>query len=194
MKAEHIKEIAWNQFARHGYQGASLASIAEEVGIKKQSIYAHFKNKEDLFLRTFEEALAGEIQFIQSFMADKESKPLREVLRTFSQDYLERYEKDNSMGFFLRTSFFPPATFEEDIKRGTNAFVEQLEQVLLELIEQRSEELQPGISPESAMVTYLTILDGLFVELLYGFPTRLERRMDLTWHTFSKHLKEEDKQ
>lgn len=38
MSVNRIKEAAFIHFARNGYEGASLAQIAEEAGIKKQSI------------------------------------------------------------------------------------------------------------------------------------------------------------
>ncbi|MBD2807322.1 helix-turn-helix transcriptional regulator, partial [Xenorhabdus sp. ZM] len=45
MTANRIKAVALSHFARYGYEGTSLANIAQEVGIKKPSIYAHFKGK-----------------------------------------------------------------------------------------------------------------------------------------------------
>ncbi|QDZ79392.1 TetR/AcrR family transcriptional regulator, partial [Priestia megaterium] len=94
MKSNQLKEVALNQFALHGYQGASLASIANEVGIKKQSIYAHFKSKEDLFISTFNDSLENELQFIKQFMEENHSVPLEEVLYNFLNEYLGRYQKD----------------------------------------------------------------------------------------------------
>lgn len=51
MKSEGIKDAALKYFTLHGYEGASLSLIAEDVGMKKQSIYAHFKGKDDLFCK-----------------------------------------------------------------------------------------------------------------------------------------------
>lgn len=53
MKSNEIKEAALKFFTIHGYEGASLSLIAEEVGMKKQSIYAHFKGKDDLFCKFY---------------------------------------------------------------------------------------------------------------------------------------------
>lgn len=50
MTSDRIKEVSLRHFARNGYEGASLAHIADDIGIKKQSIYSHFKGKDELFL------------------------------------------------------------------------------------------------------------------------------------------------
>lgn len=57
MTANRIKAVALSHFARYGYEGTSLANIAQEVGIKKPSIYAHFKGKEELYFTCLESAL-----------------------------------------------------------------------------------------------------------------------------------------
>jgi AcrR family transcriptional regulator len=47
MKSDESKRAALKYFTLHGYEGASLSKIAEEVGLKKQSLYSHFKGKDD---------------------------------------------------------------------------------------------------------------------------------------------------
>ncbi|MFE3892672.1 TetR/AcrR family transcriptional regulator [Priestia sp. YIM B13446] len=190
MKSNQLKEVALNQFALHGYQGASLASIANEVGIKKQSIYAHFKSKEDLFISTFNDSLENELQFITQFMEENHSVPLEEVLYNFLNKYLGRYQKDYNMSFFMRTSFFPPLEFEEQIKIGTNNFVNELESLFLLVFKERKADLKSNIAPESAMMSFLTIFDGLLVELLYGFPDRLQKRLTNSWNIYWQGITE----
>ncbi|MEE6131411.1 MULTISPECIES: TetR/AcrR family transcriptional regulator [Bacillaceae] len=184
MKSNQLKEVALHQFALHGYQGASLATIANEVGIKKQSIYAHFKSKEDLFMSTFTDSLENELYFVKQFMEKNHSLSLKEILYNFLNDYLGRYQKDHHMSFFMRTSFFPPLQFEEQIKNGTNTFVNELESLFLGMFEDKKDDLNPNIAPESAMMSFLTIFDGLLVELLYGFPERLQKRLTSSWDIY----------
>lgn len=56
LKNNEIKEAALKYFTIHGYEGAPLSLIAEEARMKKQSIYAHFKGKDDLFLQVLRDA------------------------------------------------------------------------------------------------------------------------------------------
>ncbi|MBH0160579.1 TetR/AcrR family transcriptional regulator [Fictibacillus sp. 26RED30] len=184
MTYDQLKQTALIQFAQLGYEGASLSVIANEVGIKKQSIYTHFKSKDDLYIQTFHEATDCEIDFVKQFIEDQESLQLREVLSKFLTEYLERFEKNNNMKFFMRTSFYPPVKHEEVIKAGSNKFVDRLESLFTALFEQYSDELRHDVTPETAALAFLTMLDGLLVELIYGIPERLQKRSKQSWSVF----------
>lgn len=47
-----ILEAALAEFARHGYGGASMASVATRAGVTKSLIYHYFPSKADLFRET----------------------------------------------------------------------------------------------------------------------------------------------
>ena len=188
MGAERLKEVALKQFALYGYEGASLAMIAEEVGIKKQSIYAHFKSKEDLFLQTFRVAVDREVEYMTEFIQQKESDTLSTILETFIYDYLKRYYENDNASFFMRTSFFPPLELESLIKVGTNEYVSNQENLFTQIFEKFQKDLKPGITPPSASLGFLTLLDGLFVEMLYGEQDRLTRRRNAAWEMLTKIL------
>ncbi len=60
---ERIANAALEEFAKHGYAQANLATIAKSCGISRPSLLYHFKSKEELFehvlLRAFVEV--GEV-------------------------------------------------------------------------------------------------------------------------------------
>lgn len=184
MTYDQLKRTALIQFAQLGFEGASLSVIANEVGIKKQSIYTHFKSKDDLYIQTFHEATDCEIDFVKHFIEDQGSLQLKEVLSKFLTEYLERFEKNNNMKFFMRTSFYPPVKHEEIIKMGSNKFVDRLESLFTALFEQNLDLLRADITPETAALSFLTMLDGLLVELIYGIPERLQKRSTQSWLVF----------
>ncbi|MGZ7044377.1 MAG: TetR/AcrR family transcriptional regulator [Methanobacterium sp.] len=45
---ERIFDAAIKLFAQYGFEGTSMREIAEEVGIKKASMYSHFKSKDEI--------------------------------------------------------------------------------------------------------------------------------------------------
>lgn len=50
MRKEKILRIAYEKFSEKGYN-TPLSEIAVAAGIKKQSIYNYFENKDALFLK-----------------------------------------------------------------------------------------------------------------------------------------------
>lgn len=51
---EKIFDVALDLFSKKGYDSVSLREIAEEVGIKKSSIYSHYPSKEAILIDIFE--------------------------------------------------------------------------------------------------------------------------------------------
>ena len=51
---EKIFDVALDLFSKKGYDSVSLREIAEEVGIKKSSIYSHYPSKEAILISIFE--------------------------------------------------------------------------------------------------------------------------------------------
>lgn len=54
-KREDILKAAARAFLEKGYGAASMDYIAQEANVSKQTIYSHFKNKEELFRGMMEE-------------------------------------------------------------------------------------------------------------------------------------------
>jgi len=54
-----ILDISKQEFATHGYDGASYNKIIQKIGISKGSMYYYFENKEDLFITCFLDAFAN---------------------------------------------------------------------------------------------------------------------------------------
>ena len=51
-----ILDLSKQEFAAHGYEGASYNKIIQKIGISKGSMYYYFENKEDLFITCFLDA------------------------------------------------------------------------------------------------------------------------------------------
>jgi AcrR family transcriptional regulator len=56
---EEALERAMLAFWEHGYEGASLATLTEAMGISTTSMYATFGNKEELFRKALERYIEG---------------------------------------------------------------------------------------------------------------------------------------
>lgn len=189
MTANRIKAIALSHFARFGYEGTSLANIAQDVGIKKPSIYAHFKGKEELYFTCLEEALQKDIQYFQQYTAQIEQDSFADILLNLLTGYAHRFQESEEAMFWLRTSYFPPDAFREQIVIKANNHIEHIGQLLFPLFEQANEEgLLQNIETRDALEAYLCLLDGLMVELLYAGFDRFEVRLAASWKVFWRGL------
>ena len=73
-----LTRIAARLFAEKGYQGTSLADLAEELGVQKPSLYHHIASKEDLL---WEAARAGADAFHAALEAVPVEAPAAERIR-----------------------------------------------------------------------------------------------------------------
>ena len=56
---DRILDVSKQDFATHGYEGASYNQIIQKIGISKGSMYYYFENKEDLFITCFLDAFTN---------------------------------------------------------------------------------------------------------------------------------------
>ena len=77
-RREELTKIAARLFARQGYQGTSLADLAEELGVQKPSLYHHIAAKEDLL---WEVAWEGANAFHAALDAVPADAPAAERIR-----------------------------------------------------------------------------------------------------------------
>lgn len=67
---EKILTAAEAVFLQHGFLGTNMDVIAETAGVSKQTVYAHFKSKEALFIEVVEAMTGGAAQDIGEDIAD----------------------------------------------------------------------------------------------------------------------------
>ncbi len=58
-KKDEVLEIATKLFLEKGYEGASINEMSRRSGISKETVYRHFKNKEQLFAAVIDHELEG---------------------------------------------------------------------------------------------------------------------------------------
>ncbi|MEC0225687.1 TetR/AcrR family transcriptional regulator [Paenibacillus alba] len=191
MTAARIKEVALKHFAKNGYEGASLADIAAEVGIKKQSIYTHFKGKDELFLDLLDDVFTKELQFSVDYLDRYKELSLDQLLYGFLTQYQVCYEKDDNAKLFLRVSFFPPSHLYDVIVKEGYRYWDTLEKMLIPVFDQAiaAGDISSDISSNTATIAFLAVLDGMFVELLFGGTERSLKRIEASWFVYWRGIK-----
>ena len=186
MKSNEIKEAALKYFTIHGYEGASLSQIAEEVGIKKQSIYTHFKGKDDLFLQVLREAKETELTSKLQYFNKIDSQNPEKDLYGFLKLVIDLFQKNEQLKFWLRMSFFPPAHLSKAIEEEVIDIEEKVQAIL-------ESKFQDWIDAEvivrdvakTPTFAFLGVVDSIMLELVYGNDEkRLKDKLEASWTVF----------
>jgi AcrR family transcriptional regulator len=190
MTSDQIKEVSLKHFAQNGYEGASLADIAKDVGIKKQSIYTHFKGKDELFLQICKDSFENELSNVIRFIDRNSALSINDFLYNFLVHCIERYEKYDSTKFMIRTAFYPPVHLNEQVMKFVYEYLDKLEELFLPMIENAilNGAISPAVGVKRATTAFMGVLDGIFVEMLYGGPDRLQKRLDASWYVLWRGL------
>lgn len=186
MKSEEIKDIALKYFTIHGYEGASLSQIADEVGMKKQSLYAHFKGKDDLFLQVLQDAKETELSSKLKYLSEVGIQTPQTDLLGYLQLVIEMFQKSEQLKFWLRISFFPPLHLAKAIDEEVMDTEKKI-QTLLESKFQGWIDANVIMKDEAIIPTlaFLGIVDSLMLELAYGNDEqRLKDKLNASWTVF----------
>lgn len=154
MSRDAIIAAAEALFARHGFDGTSIADVADAVGIRKSSIYSHFNNKAELYLRIQSMIHQQAFASIDEVFADarlRSDEKLREALH--------RLATHDAISFF-RFSMFPPVELADRIRPIFDSFDSRFRERVREAL--MSPEL--GLNPSQALHAvdmYIYLMNGL---------------------------------
>jgi AcrR family transcriptional regulator len=191
MTKQRIIEEAFHIFALKGYDGTSLSEIAEKVGIKKPSIYVHFKSKEDLFLKILDLEVEKFMSHINNAMSGLEKKSPEEQLSKFGEaciDYEKKYKYTNS--FWTGAMFFPQINISEEISNMTSKIINTCLEIVRNI-------MKTGISMghiierplEELVYSYLALLQGVFILIFQDdsqSPEIIEQFFKIYWRGISR--------
>lgn len=186
MRKEEIKQAALELFASNGFEGTSLADIAGVVGLKKQSIYSHFKDKDDLFLSIMKDAKSTEIDYYRAHLQNSDLSRPDLVLASLLFGVKNLYDNDAAFQFWLRYGFYPPKHLYDVVQAEISDNVSQMEQDFTNLFSSWMEQkLIPEQDIETMKEAYMGILDAVIVEIVYvNEPQRTQKKITALWQIF----------
>lgn len=188
MSRERIKEVAINHFNHCGYKGTSLTGIAEEVGIRKQSLAYHFPNKCELFQEIYKEVVDKEINFVERYFEQYKKNPPEEQLYEFLSQHKERFLTDHHTALMLTTSVHMPEEVPRDILNEPHRYIE----VLTKRLESCFAKGTFRFSPRECALAFATLIDGMNIQLIYEGVERYEKIQKVTWDIFWKGIQMQD--
>lgn len=170
---ERICTAALEHFVINTYEGASLNNIAEMVGIRKASIYAHFKSKDELFKQLIEDALQVECAFVaESFNSNATGDPGEFYCRALKQRYIESIH----LRFLIRTAYVPPVHLVDYIATHYQNYIDCLTDYFIQSMQKNTTLLTEQTTLYGD--AYIGVVDSLHVDLLYSGLDNFERKLE----------------
>lgn len=164
-----ILAAAARVFAHRGYDGASIAEIAEEAGYSHGAVYSNFADKEDLFLGLYEEWVARRVVEIDA--EREQTASLVDGARSGVDHWLQRLA-DDPAPFLLRLEFTARAARDPELRRKlamrVSAVPLALERLNARIADAERREL--ALPPEEVTLAVQALSLGLALESL-GNPS-----------------------
>lgn len=160
---EKIKSIALSLFAQKGYEGTTMNEIANLVGIKKASLYAHFTGKEDLFFSVYEDLAQEYVNLMTRIMHDADGMGVQDKLYYMFEEYIRYYIDTPEIQAFWNqiTLFSPPDIYNQVCIHASNyefTVRQWIEDTLLEGINQG---LIVNSDAKTMAIAYRSLREGL---------------------------------
>ncbi len=167
LKTKQTRELllrsAEKIFVRDGYEGAELGEIASLAGRTKGAIYAHFANKEDLFIALFEQRTQKwSSRFSEMVAASKDKEHNVEVFREFLLSILK-----DSAWLLLLLEFKLYAARNPKSKKHLQAAYKSMypadEEIYIDLFG-KPQSSESSLSRSSAIMMFLPLFSALAAE------------------------------
>ncbi|TCI59828.1 MULTISPECIES: TetR/AcrR family transcriptional regulator [unclassified Exiguobacterium] len=183
---QRIEQAARRRFALEGYEGLSLAALAEDVGIKKASLYAHIDGKEQLFKQVVEQ-MAERYQgaWSQARDASNDAAPL-ERIETIVEALIHFFEEEETWMLTKRMLLVPPPelrVFIETTIGSVETELQAFEKEQFRLAMERGD--LPEQSLDDVYDAYYCFLDGALLSL-FSFATNRAQRQHAAFKIFKR--------
>jgi AcrR family transcriptional regulator len=160
-RKEKILETALICFNKKGYYKTSINMIARQARISKGGLYYHFASKEKLFIELFYFNLTRYFEKLKKYVKE-EKDPVRKihVLAEMSGKIL----RDNQVFFRFVLEFLSVGIREANIRKGMNAFYQNMLTYYAGLVEKGIETgaLKKMNAKETARAMYFLFIGTFF--------------------------------
>ncbi|MEC5425924.1 TetR/AcrR family transcriptional regulator [Virgibacillus sp. C22-A2] len=190
MTSNKIRDVALHYLANYDYDSFSLNQIANDVGIRKASIYAHYKSKEDIFYAVLMHSIKSGKHTIVCFFHDHHQEPLEKTIKSFFYWFLIESKKNEELKFLLRIMYFPPSNLKNYSSKYTGTLLIELERLLKRYIREKiqKEKLEFSQHEGEIALSFITIAEGCLIELYFADKPRYEQRVEVIFPIFWKGI------
>jgi AcrR family transcriptional regulator len=181
-----IKSVALDLFGQKGYEDTSLAEIAKDVGIKKPSIYNHFRSKEDLFTDVLEDLIVSEVTaYRKTEVAMNHQEPLKNV-RVLFDLFCQRLMTTKEALLWKRVTFFPPEQFKDLIQEQFIHLEKVTTSILVSVYKEGvNQGMFQEVTEDEFVASFLCLVDGVFLEHHYYTDEIFQQRIESAWKVYA---------
>jgi TetR/AcrR family transcriptional repressor of mexJK operon len=189
-KRRQILQAAFRLFLRHGFEATTMDAIAREAGVSKATVYAHAKNKQELFAGI----VAGRAALIYGSveLQGAESAAPEDALNRFARHFIQLILSPEAQGIYRLVVAEAPRNPELGrifFEQGPRAVTQRLAAILEAQVKTGHLDID---DPLAAAQEFLGMLHGKFhlpcVLGVAGQPpvAELERAAERVVRTFLK--------
>lgn len=183
---DKIMQSARTRFARDGYEGLSLAAVAEDVGIRKASLYAHIDGKEQLFKQVVSDMANRYEEVWQTTCDDTAGRPPLERIDSIVNTLTSFFSDHETWMLTKRMLLVPPPEFREYIEEVIGTVETQLKRFEKEQFRLAMERGDlPVQSLDELYAAYYCFLDGALISL-FTFEEDRNMRQQAAFRIFKK--------
>lgn len=160
-----------------------MNEIAADVGIKKPSVYAHFRNKDELFLSLIPLIIEAELDHARTTL--RGGQDVKQQLLAYLNSIQHRFDSSHRVRFWIRILFAPPLHLYDAVMDPMHAFMDGLEDIIRQALQ--ASPLVPNgnrLGADVLAMTCMSMIDSLQSELLFGGAKKYRRRLDAVWAVF----------
>lgn len=171
---KEILNQALNIYAEYGYAKMTLALIAQNVGIKKPSIYAHFSNKDEIFLVLLEQQFKEINNFLDYKILNICTTYDEETLHSeiFKRIILYIIEDPIRKKFWHKIFFNAPLNFKKNIEVKLEAFAEKFINSMINTFELDNHNYKSGEEMKITIIrSFIAYIFGIISLLIYNDKT-----------------------
>lgn len=179
-----IMQASYGLFAEKGME-FSLNEVADIVGIKKASIYAHFTSKEELLYQLFDKEIDEYFVIVEC-----RSKTLKELFFGILNYFSSSREK---LLFWKRLLLFPPNTMESEIReRIIDLSDRRFKRVKILIQSSSATNVADERNVELLTLMFLSVIHGLLSSDIIYENRSIESYFDEEWLLLEKCLRKEE--
>jgi AcrR family transcriptional regulator len=145
---DEVVAAAAKVFYEHGYSGATVQGIADELGILKGSLYHYIDTKEDLLFRLFEQVHAEVEEILDEVMAVEDITALERIRLYVRRQIVHNLEHLEPIAIY----YHELDRLSPDRRRAVIAWRRRHDQFLRDLIRQAQEEGQADPTQDPALM------------------------------------------